>query len=473
MQEQSPPDPRHLPNDPRGIAAKSIVDYDAHKVLIANKLDSLAAGRNLGKRDLAFATELALGTVRHRLTLDCLISAFFRGRLENLQPVLKTILELGLYQLVWLERIPPFAAVDCAVEHARLVAGRKAGGLVNAVLRESLRHRLEPVSGDAPTAPVRAVRIDRQRWRLFDVDLFPEPRRDPATYLSLAMSYPRSLVDKWLPHLGHAQTEQVCLAGSLRPPLVLRANRLRITPVQLAERLTAQNVNAVVHPAGDAVILPTATPARHIAPLTEGLCQPQDRTAQAVVPFAPPRPGQKVLDLCAAPGTKTTQMAEFMENTGLILASDLSQERLSLVDDNCRRMGISCVRTVLSHDLERAAAEHGPFDLALVDAPCSNTGVLARRVEARYRITHDAIVALSDTQLTLLRRAARHVRPAGTLVYSTCSIEPEENEDVIERFLAIESNWRCEASRRTLPDAGSQPADWRDGGFVAVLRRES
>jgi len=457
----------------RDIAVEALANRRPGEVFLQDRLDRLIERAGLSESDASLATELSLGVCRHRLTLDRLIGRVFHGHLRHLDPRLLTILRVGLYQLVWLERVPAFAAVHTAAEQAGQAGGRKASGLVNALLREVLRHLDERVHTEPPENLRRSLQVDRSRWRVLDMDWLPDPVGDPAGFLSTSTSHPRWLVERWLGNFGLGPAGEICLAGSLRPPLVLRANRLRTTPQGLVDRLAADGITAALDAEGRAVFVLTAPPVRRIAAVTEGLCQPQDRTSQWVVRTCAPRPGQNVLDLCAGPGTKTTQLAEEMSDRGLILACDVSSAKLDLLKDNCRRMGVSCARTVRAEALDNAAEEYGPFDMALVDAPCSNTGVLARRVEARYRLKPAHLNRLAQEQHHLLTTAARHVAKGGTLVYSTCSIEPEENEHVVQRFLTGSPAWQFIDSRLILPSAGEQPTDWCDGGFVAVLRRST
>ncbi len=460
----------NLPINGRDAALEALVAHGRSGAFIDDAIEDVRDRSHLDSLEAGLAHELAMGVVRHRLTLDRLISAFLKGRLTSLRAELLGILRMAVYQLVWLERIPPFAAVNAAVEQAKRRLDPKSGGLTNALLRELLRHMDETIQSDPPP-PRRAVRIDRRRWRSLTVDLFDDPASDRAAYLALSTSHPQWLVQRWLKTHGADAAERVCLTGNLKPPLVLRPNGLRINAEELLARLTREETVATRDPHGEAIFVLHGPPARRMPVVMEGVCQPQDMTAQAVVRAAPPKPGQRVLDLCAAPGTKTTQLAECMDNHGVILACDRSEEKIELIRDSCRRMGVTCVRTVIADHLDETAARLGPFDLTLVDAPCSNTGVLSRRADARYRLKPSDPAALAEEQFKLLSRAAHHVRQGAKLVYSTCSIEPEEDEQTIQRFLAGRPDWRIEKSHLTLPTSGDEPTDWRDGGFVAVMRR--
>ncbi len=434
------------------------------------RLDALIAAADLDRQEASLATELVLGVVRRRLTLDHVLARYLDRGLRKLQPGLPEALRIGAYQMLFLERIPPFAAVDSTVELIKNHVSRKAAGLANAVLR-----RVAELVGDAtavgPVASTRAVPLGAQRWRYLNEPALPDRQTHPAEHLSVAYSHPRGLIERWLARFDLEQTQQVCLAGVCRPPLVLRPNRRRITPKVLARRLTAEGVGAATVGQAGAVFVEGASPASRLGVIAEGLCQPQDATAQMVVRAAGVKPGLRVLDLCAAPGTKTTHLAELMNDDGLIVACDRTEEKLARIRENCARMDVTCVRTVLAEDIQKAIAEQAPFDLVLVDAPCSNTGVLARRPEARYRADRRSIAGLARIQAELLALGAGAVAPAGRLVYSTCSIEPEETELLVQTFLDDSGAWRLADIRLTLPSCGPAATDWRDGGFHAVMER--
>ena len=218
----------------------------------------------------------------------------------------------------------------------------------------------------------------------------------------------------------------------------------------------------------DAVLLPNGTNVAELPVFRDGLCQPQDATSQRALGLAPPRPGQLVLDLCAGAGTKTTQAAELMNNEGVIIATDRNVAQLDRIAENAARLGVDIIQTTPVEQLDRRLASVGrPPDLILVDVPCSNTGVLARRPEARYRASHRALQELVQIQRTILQDAARRAGPQTRLVYTTCSLEREENEEQAEWFLAHHAGWARAEQAFTTPDRD------RDGGFASVLVRSA
>jgi 16S rRNA (cytosine967-C5)-methyltransferase len=224
-----------------------------------------------------------------------------------------------------------------------------------------------------------------------------------------------------------------------------------------------------MHANGSTIVLDRHTDVRQLAALRDGLIQPQDATASAVVAEAVrPRAGMEVLDFCAAPGTKTTHLAELMGNAGSITAVDTTAEKLTSIESNCRRLGATNVRTVLADQV--GGLVPGGFDVALADVPCSNTGVLARRVEARWRFDEVALAKLVKDQRFLLAAAGQFVRPGGRLVYSTCSIEPEECGDLARGFARRSDRFKLTDERLTLPAGADDPTRWQDGGYYAVFQ---
>jgi len=234
----------------------------------------------------------------------------------------------------------------------------------------------------------------------------------------------------------------------------------------LAE-LAAAGVAARPHENGLSIVLDDTRDVTSLEAFARGAIQPQDPTATAVGLACGPRPGMKVLDLCAAPGTKTTHLAELMGNQGGIVAADVSREKLDRITESCRRMGITIVQPILADSV--GSLESGGFDLVLADVPCSNTGVLARRAEARWRFSPEALSKLVEDQKFLARAAGHFVRPGGRLVYSTCSIEPQEDGEVARWLARSEPPVRLVREELTLPAGAADPTAWHDGGYLAVF----
>jgi 16S rRNA (cytosine967-C5)-methyltransferase len=271
---------------------------------------------------------------------------------------------------------------------------------------------------------------------------------------------------------GAEQAERVAWAGQAVPVTVLQRNALRATPAEFAQDVHVA-YGGSVEVAGDAAFVPATVAVTDAAPFLEGRVFVQDATAHAAAAALRARPGERVLDLCAAPGGKSVALALAMNDQGLVVACDTVPERLKRVSENVARLGLSCVRTQVTTPAGvEPPAEGEPFDAALVDVPCANTGVIARRPEARLGLTPQKLDSLVKVQQVLLRKAAHAVRAGGRVVYSTCSLEPPENEQVVAAFLAANPTWHLDAAETTLPAWGPRPADWRDGGYFARLLRK-
>jgi 16S rRNA (cytosine967-C5)-methyltransferase len=369
---------------------------------------------------------------------------------------------------VFLDRIPAHAAVNEAVEQAVRQRHKRKSGMVNGVLRTVRREVSDLISGRPPAAPdVIPVRPDA--YRKADRAVFPDPQADPAGYLAAAYSLPRLLASRWVKQQGSLEAAiELAAHANVRAPIILRVNRIRADVQAVLDSLSADGVEAQPHENGHSVVVAGQDSMLSVAAFREGLVQVQDASATAVVLAAEPRPGMNVLDFCAAPGTKTTHLAERMQNQGAIVAMDVAG-KLGRVASNCRRLGVTIVTTHPADDL--ASLPQESFDLVLVDAPCTNTGVLARRAEARWRFDEAALRRAVRDQLMLLKTAANYVKPGGMLVYSTCSIEPEECGEVVRSFAREDARAELADEKLSLPAGAADPARWHDGGYYALLRR--
>jgi len=439
---------------------------DRGQAFLRDELHAIFDRLGLEPRDRALATQLATGVVRHRRTLRLVLSHIRGGRSHQfeIQAPLRRILELGAFQLLFLDRVPAYAAVSEAVRQAQAAVGgaaaKKAGGFVNAMLRGVARLVLDRRSEGRP-APDAIPHPEGGVVQLKE-PVLPDPKESLAAFLGTAYSYPDWLVARWLTSFGPKEAEQVCRWSNRRPKTFAR-----VSPAYAAAARTGSA------PLGEP-LAPGPRPGTYdVSPwpverleelLAAGALTVQDPSAMAPVEALAPQPGESVLDFCASPGTKTTQMAEAMDDRGRLVACDRSEEKLGPIRRTAVARGLASVTVCLS-GVAASAAPPGGFDAALVDAPCSNTGVLARRVEARWRLRPEDLEELPRIQADLLERAAALVRPGGRLVYATCSLQKEENEEVVRVFLAANPSWRFARSGLILP--GSD----HDGAFWALLRR--
>ena len=404
----------------------------------------------LDARERALATQLAYGTVQRVRTLDLVIGTCARRPPEQLDPPVLAALRLGAFQLLHLDRIPAHAAVGESVELAKADAPRGAG-LVNAVLRRAARDGRPLLARLGEGTPQAAA---------------------------LRHSHPEWIAETWWRALG-ADAARALLAADNEPAeTALRANALRTDPAALAARLPVPS-----HPAPDlpeGLVLEGAFDAWAAREWEEGLFMPQSRAAMAVSRILAPRPGERVLDLCAAPGGKTTHLAALMEDRGTVVAVERHAGRAESLRRTAARMGARCVevRTADAAEPHEAAA----YDRVLVDPPCSDLGTLASRPDARWRKAGRP-EALRAVQAAVLEAGAAALKPGGRLVYSTCTISPEENERVVEAFLARNPGWEADDLGAELP-VWQHPAmprhlltlphrDRTEGFFIARLRREA
>jgi 16S rRNA (cytosine967-C5)-methyltransferase len=322
--------------------------------------------------------------------------------------------------------------------------------------------------------PRRSVIVSHDVACQFRRPFLPDPQENPVGYWADATSHPTWMVARWRDAYGLESAVRICRAGISRPPIVLRPNRLRIDAAGLQVMLQEEGITTERLPDADALVVTAGPSVLGTRAFEVGLFQPQDRTAMEVVPGVCQQclePGHIIIDMCAGLGTKATQLAEMTQDQGVIIATDKDADKLELLRANALRLGCQSIQIVPVSELLRTVAAAGGAHCVLVDAPCSNTGVLARRPEARYRLTMRAIEKLANLQSEVLAEAAELLRPAGRLIYVTCSIDPHENEHVASRFCHAHPDWQLLDTRLTLPDAGPRPPDWRDGGFRAVWKK--
>lgn len=458
------------PGDARRVALEALGQVLAADQRLQDVVPERARAHRLPERDRALAYELAAGVMRRLLTLDTVIAAFLteaphrkgppKATPRALDPLVRQVLRLGVYQLLFCEGIPAHAAVNESVALAQTVGHRRAAGLVNAVLR-SVARETEFVSG-APSADAHALFCRPGRWALFARPVLPDPRGERVAWFAAHYSYPEWLVRRWLQRYGPDETTRICLAGNEDPPVFLRPQPPTDVPALLA-RLAVEGVEAEASPSGRTVRLRDGSGVRDLRVLKEGLALVQDDSAAAVAPFLGVRPGERVLDLCAAPGGKTAQLAAAAGPTGHVTAVDNNPRRIRRLMENLERLGIGNV-AVVEADGRALPDLGGPFDAALVDAPCSNTAVLRRRVEARWRATEAGLLELSALQFDLATSAARLLRPGGRLVYATCTLEPEEDQHVLTRLIGAVPGLAMEEERQVLPAPGAG-----DGTYMARL----
>ncbi len=404
-------------------------------------------------------TELVFGVLRHRRSLDAMIEPFRRGN-RPIDPPIREALRLGAYQLAYLDHVPAHAAVYETVELIRAEFPRVVG-FVNGLLR---RVSELVTSTSMPTPSADSLPRQPGVYRVLSQSVFPPPDLDPAGYLATAFSWPDWLASRWLHRLGFDECLRLGHWFNHPPTIWLRVNRLRTTREALLAAFTAAGIPCSFGEHPDSIRLQDRRPIRSLPGYAEGHFCVQDLTAMQVADALDPKPGQRILDLCAAPGGKTSHLAERMGNQGSIVACDLAQNRLNTLQQLCRRLGIDMVQSHLLSQEDQGSLPSGPFDAILLDVPCSNTGVLGRRPEVRERLREREISHLVQLQMRLIHQVVDRLGPGGVLVYSTCSMEQEENQGVVRAVLQELPRLQLETEQTTLP---GQPAD---GGYWARLR---
>jgi 16S rRNA (cytosine967-C5)-methyltransferase len=439
---------------PRQIAARILGQRRANGEFVEDLLERALADAQLSPPDRGLCHEIVYGVVRWQAALDWLI-ARKTDPARELRPALRDLLRLGLYQIFWLDRIPPHAAVHETVEQAKRAGYHTQAGLINAILRGCLRE------------------FDGTKKILADLKI-----SDPAR----GWSQPGWLVARWQKNFGAEKTAQLLEWNNTPPKNFARVNTLKfsstgVSPVcsgdsgKLVERWREENVDYDFIrrdwlEENLAFELKSHPPFNSLTSFLDGWFYIQDPSTLLAPIVLGAQPGETILDLCAAPGGKTTFIAQLMNNQGRIVAHDIFPDRLKLIEENCRRLGVTCVETVLPSTINSQPSTL--FDRILVDAPCSNTGVMRRRVDLRWRISPEEISRLQQTQLDLIKLAATKLKPGGVLVYSTCSLEPEENSEVVKEFLREHKNFKLENERELLPFA-----DNVDGAYVARLKHSA
>ena len=434
------------PTAPRLIAIRVVervqragayADLALHHALVQSRMP--AADRGL-------ATELVYGTLRWRGRLDYLIQQALDRDLSKLEPLVISALRVGAYQLFFSDRIPANAAVDEAVRCVRAMGLERATGFVNAVLRRLAREG--------------------------ETYAFPDLEADPLGHLVHACSLPEWLAQRWLDQYGGENAAKLAVAMNEPAPVTVRVNRTRTNPADALSELIERHPDARRGRfAPDAIVLGRRGDVGQDPAFVAGRISPQDEASQLVVELLDPQPGDRVLDTCAAPGTKSAAIAERLGGRGHVLALDRNPRRLGLVGRGIRRLGVGGVATLerdATRPMDELAAADGPFDKILIDAPCSGLGSMRRNPDARWRLREEDLEELARVQRKILEAAAAVLRPGGSLVYSTCTVTPEENEAVIRGFMATRANWRI-AGRDEAPEPLRELID--EDGFFRVLPR--
>lgn len=442
--------------NPRQAACETLLRIRKEGGFADRLIDSELSKGVLTGPDRGLYAELVYGVLRRQGTLDHILQQLLEKPMIELDPLALVILRIGLYQLTCLDRIPESAAVNESVNLAKLITPGTSG-LINAVLRNYLRRR--------------------------DTIRFPDICTQPAAAIAARHSQPEWLVEQWLDQLGIAEAEQLAEASSQHPPLTLRVNTLRSSRKELLSEFDRQGIEASpCRYSPDGITLGGRHIVTTLPGFSAGLFSIQDEASQLAGRLLGAEPGERIWDACCAPGGKTCHIAQQMDDRGELIATDISRSKLTIVQDNLRRLGMNSVATAVADLHQPDTFPDGEFDRILLDAPCSGLGVIRRNPEAKWRLFSGDITRLAAVQKTLLKNAAARLKPGGTLLYSTCSTSEAENEIVVEDFLLHHPGFVLENLNDLFPELSELIAFYgmfrawphrhgMDGFFAARLKR--
>ncbi|HTR81253.1 MAG TPA: 16S rRNA (cytosine(967)-C(5))-methyltransferase RsmB [Bacteroidota bacterium] len=438
----------------RGSAVKILNRIERTDAYLDKLLDGELRSEDINDLDKALLTEIVNGVLRWQMKLDWVLNGFFHGNFTKAEITVKNALRAALYQIMFLDKIPHHAAVNEAVEFVKRIRGEKAANLVNAVLRNIIRN--------------------------IDGIHYPDVTIDAAQYLAVMYSHPVWAVRRWMNRFGFSETEKLLQSNNERPTLSLRINTARTSVEKFFELLTNQNVAFERSKyVGNFVRTSNLSDIAHTEIFRKGLFSVQDESAGIACQLLGVQPGDRVIDMCAAPGGKTTYIGEALHNNGVVIAVDKYSTRLNLIKSSCDRLGITNVNFVAADSTEYSTE---PADKVLLDAPCSGLGVLAKKPDVKLKRESEDIRDLVKIQSLLAENAAKLVKPGGVFVYSTCTTEPEENFGVMRTFLERHPEFCVESAAAFVPPALVTPDGFvetfphkhnMDGSFSIRLRKSN
>lgn len=380
---------------------------------------------NLDKNDRALVTEIVNGTLRNLIKIDWIISRFVKLNPKKITPSIRDILRCGIYQIMFLDKIPDFAVCNESVELAKLYGNSGAAKFVNGVLRNIVRNK--------------------------DNILLPD-KANIIEYYSIEYSHPTWMVDLWIKDYGVDFTEKLLKANNVAPPLTIRINKLKTDKDEMLNSLNDINITTSSGLLNDeAINIKGSSSLDNMDLFKKGFFQVQDESSMLVGKIMNPKAGDLIIDVCSAPGGKATHMAEIMGNQGKIIARDIHKHKLNLIEQNCKRLGIKIIETQLFDAAKVDNTLFGKADGVLVDAPCSGLGLVRRKPDLRWKREEQDIGKLSELQLLILKNASLYVKTGGALVYSTCTLNTEENIQIVREFLSYDSSFKLDSIERFLP----------------------
>lgn len=442
-------------NPAREAAVKVITRFERSDAYLDKLMNGELEHRNFSQQDKALFGELVHGVIRWRWKLDWVLTGFYRGDYLKCLNIVKNALRVALYQILFLDRIPEHAAINEAVETVKRIQGEKIAGVVNGVLRNITRN------------------IDKIRYPVYE--------EDKVYYYTIMQSHPRWMIKRWIDLFGEEETVKLLEMNNKRPYTTVRVNTLNSDVSEVMAYLRATNIDFSQSGYNEEslIIKSKGVDIKNLSIFIDGKITVQDTSASLATNLASAKPGDHIIDLCAAPGGKSFGLAQQIQNQGEIIAIDKYPSKLRFISEGSERLGITSIITKEA-DSSQLESEAG-YDIVFLDAPCSGLGTIQKKPDIKWKRDRDDIKLLNDTQNSLLDNAAKLVKPGGAIIYSTCTIEPEENENIVNKFLTEHDNFKIDPAENYLPDAVCKDGFMQtlphvhecDGAFAARIIRTS
>lgn len=398
-------------NKAREIALNTLYEIDKNgaysNIVLDKNLNQARKKKQMNPKDVGFISELVYGTISWKLTLDEIIKKYSKVKIKKISPWILNILRMSIYQILFLDRVPKSAVVNEGVNLAKRYGHRASSNFVNAILRKVEKKDYE---------------------ELFRIE-------DNIEKISKTSSMPKWIIEKLIEQTNISKTEEICKSCNLKPKLYIRINTLKTNKETLKKELEEEQIEVQDADLENFLILEKAKNIEKIKAFQEGKFTVQDEVAGYIPMFLEPKQNEKILDCCSSPGGKTTAMAELMENQGEIIAWDLHEHRVQLVNEQAKRLGITIIKTQVKDATIYEEKYKNYFDKILLDVPCLGLGVLKRKPDIKWQREKEDIDKITKIQENILDTVSKYLKPGGELVYSTCSIIKEENNEIIEKFL--------------------------------------
>ncbi|WP_010252404.1 16S rRNA (cytosine(967)-C(5))-methyltransferase RsmB [Acetivibrio cellulolyticus] len=445
---------------PRETALKILYDINKSGAYSNIALNKYLEDKALSGLDKAFITELVYGTLKWRLSIDYIIDQFSSVKINKLSPWILNILRLGVYQIVYMSKIPESAACNESVNLAKRYGHSASSRYVNAMLRNVARSKNKIV--------------------------YPDRNKDLISYLSIKYSHPDWMVKKWLDRFGESFTEELLKSNNETAPLTVRVNSLKTTREELENTLKKEGFETEsAKYIENALTINNPSSLTKMEAFVKGFFQVQDESSMMVGRIFDPKPGEFIVDVCSAPGGKTTHIAELMGNRGQIIARDIHEHKIRLINEASSRLGIDIIKAEIFDASEQDASLTDKADRVLVDAPCTGLGIIRRKPDIKWARNSNDLNEIVKLQEKILNASSKYVKPGGVLVYSTCTIEPQENEEMVKKFLKDNKEYTMEDISKQLPDGLVKDTtkdgyiqlytnrDGIDGFFISKMRKRS